>query len=422
MKRRNFLKGTAAAGAAALMPAGVLNLATGCDTDAAAGWGFDTVIDRSGTWSIKQRRAEGGKLAMWVADMDFKTDPAVSAALRERLDRDVMGYTYTPDEYADIVADWLRTQHGYEVDRSWIHPCPGVISSINQAYLTFTEPGDKIIVQMPVYDPFWRFARRLGRQVVENPLVWKEDHYEMDFDGLERLFDERTKALVLCNPHNPIGILWDRAMLERLAGICERHGVVVFSDEIHADLALYGRRQIPFCSVSPAAARVGLVFGSPTKAFNVAGISNTAWCVIPDAAKRERYLTTLRNVKLDEPSIPSLIAVMSAYAHEPQWLESLKRYLEGNIETVETFFRDNPCGIRVHRPAASFLIWMDCRELGLPQPELVALFNDKARVVINDGTTYGTGGEGFIRFNIGCPRSIVEEACHRILDTIRKEI
>ena len=157
-----------------------------------------------------------------------------------------MGYTYTPDEYAGIVADWLRTQHGYEVDRSWIHPCPGVISSINQAYLTFTEPGDKIIVQMPVYDPFWRFAQRLGRQVVENPLVWKEDHYEMDFEGLERLFDERTKALVLCNPHNPIGILWDRATLERLAGICERHGVVVFSDEIHADLALYGRRQIPF--------------------------------------------------------------------------------------------------------------------------------------------------------------------------------
>ena len=416
MKRRSFIKSAAAAGAATLLPSSVLGpVAAGCAGNAAqAGWDFDEIVDRSGTWSIKMSRAADGKLPMWIADMDFKTDPAVSAALRERLDRDVMGYTRTPDGYADAVAGWLRTQHDYEVDRAWVNPCPGVITSINEAYLTFTEPGDKIIVQMPVYDPFWRFAQKLGRQVAENPLVWTGERYEMDFEGLERLFDARTKVLVLCNPHNPIGIVWDRGTLARLAEVCERHGVVVLSDEIHADLALYGRRQIPFCSISPAAARVGLMFGSPTKAFNVAGISNTAWCVIPDAEKRERYLRTLDSVKLSEPSIPSLVATMAAYTHEPRWLDALKRYLEGNIETTVAFFHDHACGIRALRPEASFLVWLDCRALGLPQKDLVVLFNDEAGVIINDGTSYGTGGEGFVRFNIGCPRSIVEEALRRI--------
>ena len=422
MKRRAFLKRAAAAGAATLLPSGLLGLTTGCAEAAPAqGWNFDEVIDRSGTWSIKYRRAEGDKLAMWIADMDFKTDPVVSQALRERLAQDVMGYTYTPDEYFDAVVNWLRTQHDWEVSRDWVNPCPGVITSINQAYLTFTEPGDKVIVQSPVYNSFRNYAERLGRQVVENPLIEKDGHYEMDFEGLERLFDARTKVLVLCNPHNPVGIVWDRETLSRLADLCERHGVLVFSDEIHADLALYGRRQIPFCSASPAAARIGLIFAGPTKAFNLAGLSGTAWCVIPDADKRERYMNGLRNGKLNETPIPSLVATIAAYTHEPRWLADLKQYLEGNIATIETFFAENDCGIRVIRPEASFLVWLDCRALGLPQQELVSLFNDKAGVVINDGASYGTGGEGFIRLNIGCPRSIVEEACRRIEHAISNQ-
>ena len=275
MKRRSFLKSTAVAGAATLLSPGLLGLTAGCAETAghAPAWNFDEVVDRSGTYSIKYRRAEGDRLAMWIADMDFKTDPAVSAALRERIERDVMGYTYTPDAYYDAIIGWLRTQHDYEVPREWVTACPGVIASINQAYLAFTDPGDKIIVQTPVYDPFFNYAKRLGRQVVENPLICRDGRYEMDFEGLERCFDHRTKVLVLCNPHNPIGIVWSRETLSRLAEICEHHGVLVFSDEIHGDLALFGHRQIPFCSVSPAAARIGLMFGSPTKSFNIAGLS-----------------------------------------------------------------------------------------------------------------------------------------------------
>ena len=422
MKRRTFLKGAAAAGAATLLPSGLLGLAaTGCAKGARAQeWDFDAVIDRAGTWSIKQRRATDGKLAMWIADMDFKTDPAVSAALRERLDKDVMGYTYTPDEYYAAVMDWLRTQHDWEVPREWVNPCPGVITSINQAYLTFTEPGDRIIVQTPVYDPFFRFAQRLGREVSENPLRCRDGRYEMDFEGLERLFDARTKVLVLCNPHNPVGIVWDRDTLARLADICERHGVLVFSDEIHADLALGGRRQIPFCSVSPAAARIGLIFAGPTKAFNLAGLSGTAWCVIPDKAKRDRYIAALNNAKLNETPIPSLVATIAAYTHEPRWLEAVRRYIEGNVDCVEQFFAAHACGIRPVRPEASFLVWLDCRALGLAQEELMALFNDEAGVIVNNGASYGTGGEGFIRLNVGCPRSVVKEALQRIEQAVAR--
>ena len=419
MKRRSFLKGAVAAGAATLLPSSLVGLAaSGCKpaAETAATWDFDEVLDRSGTWSIKQQRATDGKLAMWIADMDFKTDPVVSAALRERIDRDMMGYTYTPDEFYDAILGWEKSQHGFDVPREWVGFCPGVIASICQAYLTFTQTGDKVVVQTPVYDPFFNYAKRLGRQVVENPLLWKDDHYEMDFDGLDRLYDKQVKVLILCNPHNPIGIIWSRETLGRLADWCAAHDVLVFSDEIHADLALWGKKHAPFCSVSPTAARIGLEFCSPTKAFNIPGISGTAYCIIPDDAKRQRYSDTLHNAKLAEASIPTLVATIAAYTHEPKWLEAVKRYIEGNITFLEECFQHDPDAhiIRVIRPEASFLVWLDCRALGLPQPELMNFFNDEVRVAVNNGASYGTGGEGFIRLNAGCPRIIVEEAFHRI--------
>lgn len=421
MKRRTFLKSAAAGATVSLLPSGALSLASGCTSgaDSGASWNFDEIIDRSGTWSIKNRRAEGGKLAMWIADMDFRTDPYVSQALRERLDRDVFGYTYGPDEFFDAIVGWEKRQHGFDVSREWVEYAPGVIASICQAYLTFTEPGDKIIVQPPVYDPFKNYAQRLGRRVVENPLLRREGRYEMDLEGLERLLDDRTKLLVLCNPHNPIGIIWDRETLARLAEICERHGIIVVSDEIHADLALYGKRHAPFCSVSEAAARIGIDFCSPTKSFNIAGLTGTAYAIIPDPVKRQRFHDTLENAKLREASIPTLVATIAAYSHETAWLEALKRYLEGNIDCTMQVL-DGSQGIMAIRPQASFLVWLDCRELGLPQEELVSLFNDRAGVVVNNGATYGPGGEGFIRLNIGCPRSVVLEALERIRNQMGK--
>lgn len=426
MKRRTFLKSAAAAGAASLLPSGLLGLTSACTQNPAPaqGWNFDEVIDRTGTWSIKQRRATDGKLAMWIADLDFKTDPVVSQALRERLDRDVFGYTYGPDEFFDAIVGWEHKMHSFDIPREWVEYAPGVITSLCQAYLTFTEPGDKIVVQPPVYDPFKNYALRLGRQVVDNPLILKDGHYEMDFEGLDRLYDKKVKALVLCNPHNPIGIIWSRETLARLADWCAAHDVIVFSDEIHADLALYGKRHTPFCSVSETAARIGVQFCSPSKAFNIAGITGTAYAIIPDPVKRQRFHDTLDSAKLREASIPTLVATIAAYTHEPTWLEALKRYIEGNIAFLEDCFQFDPDAriIRVIRPEASFLVWLDCRALGLPQEELMHLFNEEAKVVVNNGASYGPGGEGFVRLNVGCPRIIVAEAFHRIEHAVARQL
>ena len=409
----------AAASATTLLPAGALGgLLSGCkntDKAAAATWNFDEIIDRSGTWSIKYGRAKEGQLPMWIADMDFKTDPVVSAAMRERIDRDVIGYTSMPEDFADSIQHWQKIRNNYEVERDWINFCPGVIASINQAYLTFSEPGDKIIVQTPVYDPFFRFAERLGRVPVENPLIEEDGQYRMDFEGLERLFDKRTKILVLCNPQNPVGILWPRETLVRLADLCARHGVTVISDEIHSDLPLFGKPHLPICSVSDTAARIGLIFASPSKSFNIAGLACTAYCIIPNPELRKRYMDGLHNAKLAEAPVLSAIATIAAYSHEPVWLNDLIKYLEGNVLRVEEFFREHDLGIRAIRPEASFLVWLDGRAKGLNQEKLLSWFQDEAGILVNNGAGYGTGGEGFIRLNIGCPRSLVDEALERLL-------
>ena len=415
MKRRDFLKGITATGLASLVPVSWLS-SCASEPDAPA-WDFDRVMDRSGTWSTKYGRATNGEIPMWIADMDFGTDPYVKEALLQRISRDGIGYTSTPDLFYEAIGSWEEKQHGFSVEREWIGFCPGVITSMNQAYLTFTEPGDKIIVQPPVYDHFRLYIERLGRVAVDNPLIFRNGRYSMDFEGLEGLMDERTKMLVLCNPQNPCGTLWDKEQMVRLAEVCERHGVIVISDEIHGDLSLYGRRLVPFCSVSEAAARIGMIFTGPTKAFNLAGISNTAYFIIPDKEKRERYLATLSRAKLNEASIPTLVAVTSAYREDTTWLEALKRYIEGNVERVMQFFAEHELGMVPLRPEASFLVWIDCRKLGLTQEVLLERFNKGAKIIPSNGSSYGTGGEGFIRLNIGCPRSVLEEA----LERIRKE-
>ena len=424
MDRRDFLKGMAAAGAAVCVPAGVAGvLASTCTgprkaAPASGAWDFDELIDRSGTWSIKYGRATNGEIPMWIADMDFRTDPFVREALQKRLERDVLGYTSTPEAFYEAVAAWEAAVHDFPVEREWVGYAPGVITGINQAYLCFTQPGDKIIIQPPVYDHFRLYIERLGRVAVDNPLILEDGHYRMDLEGLERLIDERTKALVLCNPHNPVGICWDRETLAALAEICERRGVIVISDEIHGDLSLWGRSHCPFCHASDAAKRIGVLIAGPTKAFNLAGLTGTAFCIIPDAEKRERYLGALSAAKLSEPAIPTIEAVLAAYREDTSWLEALKQYIQGNIERVEQIFAEHRVGIVPMRPQASFLVWLDCRALGLPQEDLMNFFRERAKVIPSNGAGYGAGGEGFIRLNVGCPRATLNEALKRILDAL----
>ena len=379
-------------------------------------WDFNEIVDRSGTWSIKYGRATEGQIPMWIADMDFRTAPAISAALKERLDRDVMGYTFTPDEYYQSIIHWEQRMHDWEVEKDWVAYCPGVITAINQAYLTFTEPGDSIVVMPPVYNLFKQYAERLGRKVIDNPLLFDGNHYRMDFDGLERILSStNAKIVVLCNPHNPAGIVWSPDDLRRIASICRQKGVLVISDEIHADLTLPGYQHTPFCSVSEDAAHVGLVFAGPTKSFNLAGVSMTAYCVIPNKELREPYLKHLRDLKLDEAPIPSLVATIAAYTQGAPWLQSLREYLQGNIQEVVDFFSKNDLGIKAYQPQASFLVWLDCRAMGRTQDELMRYFAEEAGLLLSNGAMYGQGGEGFARMNIGCPRKIVKEALERLL-------
>ena len=416
MERRNFIKGLASVGLTTLLPAGAFSsaLVSCMSENQIEEYDFDKVFDRTGTWSIKYGRATNGEIPMWIADMDFATDPFVKAALSARLDRDVMGYTTTPPEFIDAIALWMEHYHGYQVDREWINYAPGVITAMNQAYLAFTNPGDKIIVQPPVYDHFKLYIERLGRVAVDNPMILENGQYHMDFDGLEQMIDDKTKMLVLCNPNNPCGIHWNRETLVQLADICERHGIIVISDEIHSDLTLYGVRHLPFCSVSEAAAKVGMIFSGPTKSFNLAGLTGTAFCIIPDQTKREKYVSWLKNSKLEEPSIPTLLAVIAAYRNDTRWIEALKHYIEGNIERVVEFFSAHQLGMTPHRPSTSFLVWIDCRNLGLPQDQLMARFKDKAKVILSNGAGYGPGGEGFVRMNVGCSRATLNQALERI--------
>ena len=419
MKRRSFLRSIAST---AILPVPLLGLESCQDAVQMSQdtYSFDEIIDRTGTNSIKYGRLEGtgqDKIPMTIADMDFKTAPAVSQALRARLDRDVMGYTRTPEDYYESIVSWVRNQTGWDIQREWVEYCPGVITTLCLAIECYSEKGDKIIVQPPVYDPFMNYSRRLGREVVYNPLILKDGVYQMDFDQLESVIDDKTKMLILCNPHNPGGRMWDKQSLMRLAHICHEHHIVVISDEIHNDLTLFGKKHVPFLSVSQEAAQTGVILTGPTKTFNLAGLG-AAQCYIVNEDLRKTLVDYMDNHKLSEASITTMVLTIAGYTKGYEWLDDLRSYIGGNVTyALETFQKRMP-QIKVTKPEASFLLWLDCRDLKLEQKDLVSLFQDKAGVMINNGAGYGPGGEGFIRMNIGCPRSVLEEALDRIANAL----
>jgi cystathionine beta-lyase len=273
----------------------------------------------------------------------------------------------------------------------------------------FSTPGDKVIIQPPVYHPFRLVPRGNGREVVYNPLRLEGDRYEMDFDQLERVIDDKCKILILANPHNPGGRVWDRETLATLAEICERRGLLVISDEIHADMGLYGHRHTPFMTVSAAAARVSITFGAPSKSFNIAGLVSS-FAVVPDDRLRRRFYSWLIANEMNDPAIFATIATEAAYNRGRVWLEQMLAYVQGNVDFVDVYLRERIPAIRVMKPQASFLAWLDCRGLGLGHDALVDLFVKKARLALNDGEMFGPGGEGFMRMNVGTSRRVLATA------------
>ena len=393
---------------------------------------FDEVIPRRGTRCYKYDALDevfgrSDLRALWVADMDFRTPDFILDALRRRLDHPVLGYPVTGDDYFEIVSKWVADLHGWRVPASCFRYVPGIVKGIGFAERCFLQPGDKVVIQKPVYHPFRIVTEQSGFTVVNNPLrpVYDADgfldRYEMDLEDLERKIDARTKMLVLCNPHNPGGTVFPAETLRRLAEICGRHGLIVLSDEIHCEMVHDGRRHVPFASVSDAAARCSITFMAPSKTFNIAGVVSS-YAIVQEPALAEKFFGWLESNETDYPPIFSAEATRAAYTEAGKaWRKEMLDYVQGNIDYVDHWLRKNLPQIRALRPQASFLVWLDCRRLGLPQPELVDLFVNRAHLALNDGTVFGPEGEGFMRLNVGCPRAILQAALESLAAAIGEQ-
>lgn len=380
---------------------------------------FDHIVDRTGSGAVKfvaLKKIYGREdlIPLWVADMDFETPEFITNALKKRLEHSLLGYTVEPDDYWPAVIDWIRSHHGWEVKREWMSYIPGIVKGIGMVINVFVKPDEKVIIQPPVYHPFRLTPLANGREVVYNPLIRNEDgYYSMDFDNLEKVADEKCKLLILSNPHNPGGLVWDRETLQRLAHFCRSKGILVISDEIHCDMALFGHKHVPFASVSDEAAACSITFSAPTKTFNIAGIVSS-WCVIPDENIRNRFFRWLNANEFESPNMMAPIATIAAFRYGEEWRKQMLEYIEGNVEFVIDWCAKKIPGIKPLRPQASFLMWLDCRDLGLSHDALVDLFVNKARLALNDGEMFSPGGEGFMRLNVASPRSVIEQAMRQL--------
>jgi cysteine-S-conjugate beta-lyase len=385
---------------------------------------FDAAIDRRGTGSLKwdglRKRfgVEGADfLPMWVADTEFRAPEPVIEALVRRARHGLFGYSVASPDYFSAVRQWMLRRHGWDVKEEWIASTPGVVCAVNLLIRTLTDRGDGVIIQPPVYHPFRRGIEDNGCRVLANRLLFDGERYRMDLEDLERKLPE-AKALILCSPHNPVGRVWTPDELRTLGTLCLRHGVIVVSDEIHFDLVFSGHAHTVFATLSQELAQQSVVCTAASKTFNLPGLQ-PAITVIPNPRLRRDFVHTLRACGIPEPNVFCLEAVTAAYTHGEEWLIELLAYLEGNVDFLVRFVATEIPQVRVVRPEATFLAWLDCRALGLDSGRLEQLLLTKGRLVLNQGHTFGPGGEGFVRLNIGCPRRMLEDGLTRLATAVR---
>lgn len=384
-------------------------------------YNFDELIDRRHTGSVKwdgMKNAFGRDdlTAMWVADMDFRTPPFVMDALRQRLEHEVLGYAMPCEGWDTTICHWLQKHHQWEVRPDWLTFVPGIVRGQAFALLCFTNPGDRVLVMTPVYHPFFLVTERLKREAVRSPLDLRDGHYHIDFDRLRHDL-QGCKALVLCNPHNPGGRVWTVDELRRIAELCQESGTLVISDEIHADLTLPPYKHHPFATVSPAAASNSVTFMAPSKTFNMPGVQSS-FAIVPDDTLRARFQQFMEAGEFCEGHLFAYIGCKAAFEHGEEWLNQLLAYIQGNIDFTESYLRQHIPAIGMIRPQASFLVFLDCRQLGLEQEALERLFADKARLALNTGTTFGEPGRGFMRLNVGCPRAALKQALDQLAEAV----
>ncbi|NLL49125.1 MAG: pyridoxal phosphate-dependent aminotransferase [Firmicutes bacterium] len=383
---------------------------------------FDQIIDRRNTQCVKwDATAEvfgrEDLLPLWVADMDFTAPEPVIEAIKARADHGVFGYEIKPQSLDEAVMDWLKTRHNWAVDPNWLSYSPGVVVGLATAILALTEPGDRIVIQPPVYPPFFSLGDQNDRIVVENKLIEKDGRYTMDLVELEEIFRSGVKVMILCSPHNPVGRVWSRDELLALGELATKYDVTVLSDEIWADLVFPGNQHIPLASLSPEIADRVITFMAPSKTFNLAGfyLSNV---IIPKETLREKFASQVQRLGNAHSNVFAPIAAEAAYRYGGPWLDELLDYLDENASYVQRELAKIAPKIKVVKPEGTFVLWLDCRELGLPSEELNQFFVEKARLALNDGSAFGESGAGYLRMNIGCPRSLLEEAMKRLAQAL----
>ncbi len=379
---------------------------------------FDRILDRRNTGSLKWDYVERvlkdpEVIPMWVADLDFASPPAVVDAVRERAAHPAYGYPMTPRSFWQAAIEWQRARHGWDVKREWLAKAPGVVPSLNLAIRAFTQPGEKVVIQTPVYFPFYTSIENNGRRIVRNPLRFAEGRWTMDLEDLERRIDARTRMLILCSPHNPVGRVWTEKELRALADVCCRRDLVVVSDEIHAEVVLKGRRHVPLAKLGDDIAARTITLVAPSKCFNLPGLA-TSLTIASNPRLLGGFVRQLEDAGDTMGNIFGIVATEAAYRHGGEWLDEMLAYVQKNVELAAAFAAERLPRIKFLEPEGTYLALLDCRGLGLRRRELEEFFTRKAKVYFNEGHAFGEELEGFVRMNLACPRATLEEALTRI--------
>ena len=378
---------------------------------------FDTPINRRNTNSLKWDVAEN-ELPMWVADMDFATAPEIQAAIRQRASHGAFGYSVVPDEWYQAYIDWWQRRHNFAIQKDWLVFCTGVVPAISSTVRKLTTPAEKVLIQTPVYNIFFNSILNNGRQVLESSLKYSSDRYEIDFEDLERkLSDPQTSLMILCNPHNPVGKIWDREALQRIGDLCWKYHVVVLSDEIHCDLTDPGMEYIPFASVSEKCRENSITCIAPTKAFNLAGLQ-TAAVMVPNSSLRHKAWRALNTDEVAEPNAFAMDAAIAAFSEGEAWLDELRKYLYENKKRTVAYVQEKIPQIRVVSSHATYLLWLDCSKITGTASEIAEYIRNKTGLYLSEGSQFGSCGEKFLRMNIACPRVTLEDGLERLREGI----
>ncbi|WP_042276646.1 MalY/PatB family protein [[Clostridium] dakarense] len=389
-------------------------------------YNFDEIIDRSNTYSVKydNRKTKFNRddvIPLWVADMDFKTAKPIIDSVIERANHGVFGYTSTPKEYFEVIKNWQLKKNNWNVDTKYMSNATGVKTIMNHFMREFIHEGDKVIIQPPVYHGFFKVVENWDGELLYNPLKLVNGDYYMDYEDLEEKIKEGAKFLILCNPHNPVGRVWSKEELIKLAKICLENDVMIISDEIHSDLMLWGSKHTPLASISKEIAENTITCMSSTKTFNLAGLQ-VSTTIFPNLEMKEIYEDIQERLDSNKINTISLVANMAAYTKGEEWLEQLIKYIEGNIEFIIDFCAKNMPQIKPNRPGCTYLMWLDCKELNLDEDDLIDFFINEAGIGLNDGRDFGIEGSGYMRLNVACSRLLLEKAMNQLKDAVlRKE-